>query len=392
MLARVAARPTRARPVRWKDVSMFATLRQRDFTLLWLGGLIPLTGDWMLDIALPVYVYTVTHSAFATSLMAIAAFVPQPLLGSLTGPAATQLPAPLGIAPVVAVILALFVLMGVPGAATQAALVTLIQSVAPNRLLGRVMGLLMGLMSLVALLGMGIAGVFGDRVGPVPLLNVQGSAYVLAGMIALARLAAPLGARPPPARRVCPALRGRRWQHRTCGKMRGLAWPRLRHTDACCARRNLVPVLRPMTEPEYQRYNTVMWEDYARERARNLGTSIEHERGVAASQRQALQAQGMRAPGHHYWHVVDDTGAVVGSLWVHAEPGTNRAFIYDIVIHADQRGKGLGKATLELLDAWARGEGIQRIALNVFGDNAIAQALYRKQGYQVDTIQMSKQL
>jgi MFS family permease len=421
---------------------MFATLRQRDFTLLWLGGLISLTGDWMLDIALPVYVYVVTRSALATSLMAIAAFVPQPLLGSLAGvfvdrwsrkrtvvvcnllmmlglvplllvhgreslwiiypvllgesvllqffraaesallptlvgeelrvpanslsglsqhfsrligpalggivvglaglrgvvvadaasfcvaalliapvrartrhgvpapaavespaapsirrewleglalvrreralstiflmaaamglgegifgvllvvfvvrvlhggalqlgwtmtaqavggvlgglligllgrrfrparmlgwaalifgivdllivdapgllafagPAAAQLPAVLGIAPVLAIILALFVLVGVPGAAIQAALMTLIQSAAPNRLLGRVMGLLMALMALMALGGMGIAGAFGDQVGPVPLLNAQGGAYVLAGLIALARLGA----------------------------------------------------------------------------------------------------------------------------------------------------------------------------------------------------------
>src|SRR6516164_7209066 len=58
---------------------MFATLRRRDFGLLWLAG------DWMLNIALPVYVYTVTHSALATSLMAIAAFLPQPLLGSVAG-------------------------------------------------------------------------------------------------------------------------------------------------------------------------------------------------------------------------------------------------------------------------------------------------------------------
>jgi hypothetical protein len=35
---------------------MLATFRHRNFTLLWLGGLISLAGDWMLNIALPVYV------------------------------------------------------------------------------------------------------------------------------------------------------------------------------------------------------------------------------------------------------------------------------------------------------------------------------------------------
>jgi ribosomal protein S18 acetylase RimI-like enzyme len=147
-----------------------------------------------------------------------------------------------------------------------------------------------------------------------------------------------------------------------------------------------------MTQAEFERFNATLWEEYAQDRARNQSTSIAHEREIAAEQRQVLQAQGMRTPGHHYWHVVDDGGAVAGALWVHVEPGTGRAFIYEFAINADQRGKGLGKATLDLLDAWARDEGIQRIALNVFGDNAVAQALYRKQGYQVDAIQMSKRL
>jgi MFS family permease len=448
-----------------EDTPMFATLRRRDFTLLWLGGLISLTGDWMLNIALPVYVYTVTHSALATSLMAIAAFLPQPVLGSvagvfvdrwsrkrtvmicnllmmlgllplllvhtasslwiiypvllgesvlvqffraaasallptlvgedlrvpanalsglsqhlsrLVGPAiggilvglaglrgviiadaasfgvAALLIAPIrasshpigaapamaesgvegptapsavpgtmpsvwrewleglalvrrermlstiilmgmatglgegifgvllvvfvvrvlqgsalqlgwmmsaqavggvlgglvigglgrrfrparllgwaavlfglidllivdapalltlggaagqttpvpGLALVLALILVLFALVGIPGAAINASVMTLIQAAAPNQLLGRVMGLLFAVMACTTLLGMGIAGVFGDRLGPVPLLNVQGSVYVLAGLFALARLRG-LGSAPAP--RAVPA-------------------------------------------------------------------------------------------------------------------------------------------------------------------------------------------
>jgi ribosomal protein S18 acetylase RimI-like enzyme len=153
-----------------------------------------------------------------------------------------------------------------------------------------------------------------------------------------------------------------------------------------------VATLRPMTDEEYEHFNAVLWEDYAQERARNLGTSVEHEREVAATQRQALQAHGMNTPGHYYWRVVDDAGAAVGSLWVYVEPGTDRAFIYEIVIAPEQRGRGLGTTTLDLLDAWARAAGVKSIGLNVFGDNAAAQALYRKQGYQVDAILMRKLL
>ncbi len=64
---------------------LLTTLRQRNFALLWLGGLISQTGDWLLMIGLPVYVYTQTGSALAMSLMLITGFVPGLLFGSLAG-------------------------------------------------------------------------------------------------------------------------------------------------------------------------------------------------------------------------------------------------------------------------------------------------------------------
>jgi MFS family permease len=64
---------------------MFAILRQRNFALLWLGGLISFVGDWVLFIALPVYVYDLTGSALATGGMFIAQTAPRLLLGSIAG-------------------------------------------------------------------------------------------------------------------------------------------------------------------------------------------------------------------------------------------------------------------------------------------------------------------
>ena len=64
---------------------MFSLLRQRNFSLLWFGGLISYIGDWVLFVALPVYVYTITGSVLATGIMFATSMVPSVLLGSVAG-------------------------------------------------------------------------------------------------------------------------------------------------------------------------------------------------------------------------------------------------------------------------------------------------------------------
>jgi MFS family permease len=64
---------------------VIGALRQRDFALLWLGQLISLVGDWVLIVGLPIFVYLLTRSVLATSLMLLAARVPSVALGAIAG-------------------------------------------------------------------------------------------------------------------------------------------------------------------------------------------------------------------------------------------------------------------------------------------------------------------
>jgi MFS family permease len=64
---------------------MLALLRRRDFALLWLGGLVSVTGDWVLRAALPYFVYEQTGSTVATAGMIAAALAPGIVLGSVAG-------------------------------------------------------------------------------------------------------------------------------------------------------------------------------------------------------------------------------------------------------------------------------------------------------------------
>ena len=64
---------------------MMTTLRNRNFFLLWSGGLISMIGTWMILAALPFYIYRVTGSALATSGLLMAYIAPGVLFGSVAG-------------------------------------------------------------------------------------------------------------------------------------------------------------------------------------------------------------------------------------------------------------------------------------------------------------------
>src|SRR5258708_17143494 len=64
---------------------MLAALRQRNFAFLWFGQVISMIGDWVLFIALPFYVYTLTGSTLATGMMFIVETIPRLFFGSIAG-------------------------------------------------------------------------------------------------------------------------------------------------------------------------------------------------------------------------------------------------------------------------------------------------------------------
>jgi MFS family permease len=64
---------------------MGAVLRQRNFVLVWLAGVVSVLGDWVLNVGLPFYVYERTGSVLATGAMLAARTVPALLLGPVAG-------------------------------------------------------------------------------------------------------------------------------------------------------------------------------------------------------------------------------------------------------------------------------------------------------------------
>jgi MFS family permease len=64
---------------------MKAPLRHRDFALLWIAGLISITGNWMLYVAVPITVLQMTGSSAATGTAFLATLLPRILVGPVAG-------------------------------------------------------------------------------------------------------------------------------------------------------------------------------------------------------------------------------------------------------------------------------------------------------------------
>ena len=85
----------------------------------------------------------------------------------------------------VAVYVMLFVIVGIPAVATSVGLQSMIQAITPPTHLGRVFAAFETGAGALQAVGVIVAGALADRLGVLPILNVQGSIYVLCGVAAL---------------------------------------------------------------------------------------------------------------------------------------------------------------------------------------------------------------
>ena len=106
-----------------------------------------------------------------------------------------------------------------------------------------------------------------------------------------------------------------------------------------------------------------------------------------------LLPQGAATPGQDVYTIESD-GHPVGDLWLceRENDGGKVLFIYDVQVNDDQRGKGLGRAAMVFVEEEARRRGLPRVALNVFGGNAVARGLYLSLGYNEVAVWMEKQV
>ena len=75
-------------------------------------------------------------------------------------------------------------------------------------------------------------------------------------------------------------------------------------------------------------------------------------------------------------------GMATAQLVISTAEGAPSAWIEDVVVREDWRGKGLGRALLDAVLAWARGQGAVRAQLLADLDNSPALAFYDRLDWQ----------
>ena len=104
---------------------------------------------------------------------------------------------------------------------------------------------------------------------------------------------------------------------------------------------------------------------------------------------------GLQTPDQHFFTVHDAaTDTRVGWLWYQVrDDGLYRsAYLCDIAIFDEYQRQGYGTACLAEVDNQAKGLGISRVGLHVFGHNTEAIELYQRCGYKITDCTMAKDL
>ena len=103
---------------------------------------------------------------------------------------------------------------------------------------------------------------------------------------------------------------------------------------------------------------------------------------------------GAPTPGNTVFDLVNDTGQIVGYLWIGRDNSDDASswWVWDVLVDPEHRGQGYGRAAMQLAEDHARAEGARTLGLSVFGFNAVARAMYESAGYETTSVKMRKQL
>lgn len=150
-----------------------------------------------------------------------------------------------------------------------------------------------------------------------------------------------------------------------------------------------------MDESTFQYFLSQSTRDYAEDKVKIGAWDAETALRQSKEEMTQFLPKGLHTEGAYLYSVVEiESEAQAGYIWFNVAEGRGgrEAFIYDIYIFEPFQGKGYGEQAMLALDEEARAMNVTKIGLHVFGQNHRALELYKKMGYIVTDITMSKEL
>jgi ribosomal protein S18 acetylase RimI-like enzyme len=148
--------------------------------------------------------------------------------------------------------------------------------------------------------------------------------------------------------------------------------------------------LEPIQQEDFDHFLERGIREYAEDHVRNGNWPVEGALERSKKEFEQYLPEGIHSKDQYIYSIVDENENKIGILWVQVRDG--KAFIYDFAIDEAFRGKGYGKQALVAMDEKLKLMNVESVGLHVFGDNVVAQELYKKAGFQITGIHMKKSL
>ncbi|WP_406181468.1 GNAT family N-acetyltransferase [Streptomyces sp. NBC_01006] len=145
---------------------------------------------------------------------------------------------------------------------------------------------------------------------------------------------------------------------------------------------------RPMTQAEYEVWLVAAIEGYAADWT-TRGMPQEAARAKAVADHERALPHGLATEGTTL-AVLEADGVRVGHVW--AAPNGEGAYVFDVAVAEEHRGRGHGRDLMLLAERAALAGGHRVLGLNVFAGNTPALRLYESLGYRTTNVNYAKDL
>ncbi|MGM0641563.1 MAG: GNAT family N-acetyltransferase [Thermotogota bacterium] len=146
-----------------------------------------------------------------------------------------------------------------------------------------------------------------------------------------------------------------------------------------------------MDVDSYKNYSDYAIKNYADEKVKSGNWSEKEAYNLAKETFDKMLPEGPDTKNNYMYNIyLSENKEHIGYIWFIEQGET--AFLADIIIFEDFRGKGYGKEAMKVLEETAKEKGFKKIDLHVFGHNESAFELYKKMGFNITNYRMSKEL